>query len=131
MFAKNINYLTITFLYVGSIEERKNLLTLTQKYERVTRTTASGDWHGKQYKKQCLKFVEDNNLNQRIHFLSGLSLNEMAAIYQSAEMMIYPSILKVLAYQSWKHYFAKYQSSPPKVDALVKVEGLTLTILTH
>ena len=50
--------------------------------------------NGKQYKKQCLKFVEDNKLSQRIHFLSELSLNEIAAIYQSAEMMIYPSIFE-------------------------------------
>tara|TARA_Y100000589_G_scaffold326903_1_gene367628 strand:+ start:591 stop:1712 length:1122 start_codon:yes stop_codon:yes gene_type:complete len=84
------NYL----LYVGSIEERKNLLTLLKSMKELPEQYLVVIGDGKQYKKQCLKFVEDNNLNQRINFLTGLSLNEMAAIYQSAEMMIYPSIFE-------------------------------------
>ena len=84
------NYL----LYVGSIEKRKNLLTLLKSMKKLPEQQLVVIGNGKQYKKQCLKFVEDNKLSQRIHFLSELSLNEIAAIYQSAEIMIYPSIFE-------------------------------------
>lgn len=84
------NYL----LYVGSIEERKNLLTLLKSMKELPEQHLVVIGNGKQYKKQCLQFVKENTLSNRIHFLSGLSLIEMAAIYQSAEMMIYPSIFE-------------------------------------
>ena len=80
-------------LYVGSIEERKNLITLIKSIKN-TKDQLVIVGEGKKYKKQCLQFIKENNLKQRIHFLSELSLNEMAAIYQSAEMMIYPSIFE-------------------------------------
>ena len=83
------NYL----LYVGSIEERKNLLTLLKSIKNTNdQLVIIGE--GKQYKKQCLQFINENKISHRTHFLSGLSLTEMAAIYQSAEMMIYPSIFE-------------------------------------
>lgn len=84
------NYL----LYVGSIEERKNLLTLLKSVQSLPDQHLVVIGNGKQYKKQCLQFVKDNELSRRVHFLNGLSLSEMAAIYQSAEMMIYPSIFE-------------------------------------
>ena len=92
MFAKKHQLPSNYLLYVGSIEERKTSSPYSKSMKELPEQQLVVIGNGKQYKKQCLKFVEDNNLNQRIHFLSGLSLNEMAAIYQSAEMMIYPSI---------------------------------------
>ena len=80
-------------LYVGTIEERKNLLTLLKSIKNTNdQLVIIGE--GKQYKKQCLQFIKDNQISHRTHFLSGLSLTEIAAIYHSAEMMIYPSIFE-------------------------------------
>lgn len=84
------NYL----LYVSNIEERKNLLTLLKSMKELPEQHLVVIGNGKQYKKQCLQFVKDNKLSHRIHFLSGLLLSEMRAIYQSAEIMIYPSIFE-------------------------------------
>ena len=81
-------------LYVGSIEERKNLLTLLKSMKELPEQHLVVIGHGKKYKKQCLQFIKDNKLSHRTHFLSGLSLTEMAAIYQSAEIMVYPSIFE-------------------------------------
>ena len=39
-------------------------------------------------------FIAKNKLSERVIFLRGLSLEEMAIIYQSAEIMIYPSIFE-------------------------------------
>ena len=81
-------------LYVGTIEERKNLLTLLQTLAEMPsqKLVVIGD--GKSYKIKCLRFIAKNKLSDRVLFLSGLSLEEMAAVYQSAQIMIYPSIFE-------------------------------------
>ena len=84
------NYL----LYVGTIEERKNLLTLLKTLKKLPQQKLVVIGSGSSYKVKCLKFISKNNLSDRVIFLSDLSLKEMAVIYQSASIMIYPSIFE-------------------------------------
>ena len=84
------NYL----LYVGTIEERKNLLTLLQALKELPCEKLVVVGNGRSYKAKCLRFITENKLSDRVLFLSGLSLEEMAVIYQSANIMIYPSIFE-------------------------------------
>jgi glycosyltransferase involved in cell wall biosynthesis len=81
-------------LYVGTIEERKNLLTILQTIKELPDQKLVVIGNGKSYKIKCLKFITKNKLSDRVMFLSGLSLEEMAIIYQSAKIMIYPSIFE-------------------------------------
>ncbi len=81
-------------LYVGSIEERKNLITLLKVLKDLPNKKLVIIGDGKSYKKKCVDFIRDNNLSNRTKILSGLSLNDMASIYQNAEMLIYPSIFE-------------------------------------
>ena len=81
-------------LYVGSIEERKNLLTLIKTLKELPNQKLVVIGNGKAYKIKCLRFISENNLSDRVVFLSGLEIEEMAAIYQSAQMLIYPSIFE-------------------------------------
>jgi glycosyltransferase involved in cell wall biosynthesis len=81
-------------LYVGTIEERKNLLTLLQTLKELPNNMLVVIGDGKSYKKKCLKFITENNLSERVIFLKGLLLEEMAVIYQCADIMIYPSIFE-------------------------------------
>ena len=84
------NYL----LYVGSIEKRKNLLTLLESLENLPNKNLIIIGEGTSYKKECLDFIKKNKLENRTKILSGLNLFEMACIYQDAEMLIYPSIFE-------------------------------------
>ena len=84
------NYL----LYVGTIEKRKNLLTLLEALTELPKQNLVVIGEGKSYKTKCLKFIAQNKLSNRVLFLSGLALEEMALIYQSAKIMIYPSIFE-------------------------------------
>ena len=84
------NYL----LYVGSIEKRKNLLTLLKSLKDLPKKNLIIIGDGKSYKKECLNFIKKNKLEKRTKILSGLNLFEMACIYQDAEMLIYPSIFE-------------------------------------
>ncbi len=81
-------------LYVGSIEKRKNLLTLLNVLNLLPKQKLVVIGEGKSYKKKCLKYINKNNLSNRVVFLKNIPLNDMAAIYQKAEILIYPSIFE-------------------------------------
>ncbi|MEC9209121.1 MAG: glycosyltransferase family 1 protein [Bacteroidota bacterium] len=81
-------------LYVSTIEERKNLLTLLQMLKELPEQKLVVIGNGRSYKIKCLKFIAENKLADRVMFFSELSLEEMAVIYQSAGIMIYPSIFE-------------------------------------
>jgi len=81
-------------LSVGSVEERKNLLTILKTLKEIPNQKLVVIGNGKAYKIKCLRFISEHNLSNRVLFLSGLELDEMAAIYQNAQMLIYPSIFE-------------------------------------
>lgn len=78
-------------LYVGTIEERKNLLQIVMAINQgkfriplvvVGRKTA--------YYKQVKEYIEKHHL-QNIHFLDHVQTADLPAIYQSSKGFIYPS----------------------------------------
>ena len=81
-------------LYVGTIEERKNLLTLLKSLKELPNQTLIVIGNGTSYKLKCEKFILENQLNKRVIFLSNLILKDIAAIYKAAKIMIYPSIFE-------------------------------------
>ena len=81
-------------LYVGSLEARKNLLTLLKALKELPEQKLVIIGNGKAYKIKCLRFIAEHNLSNRMVFLNGLTLEEMATIYQSAQLLVYPSIFE-------------------------------------
>lgn len=92
------------FLYVGSIIERKNLLTICKAFKTVWAKykiplVVIGE--GKSYKQKVKEYIRQNNLENGVLFLSEQreagqdplfqSPSTFAAIYQMAIAMIYPS----------------------------------------
>ena len=84
-------------LYVGTIEPRKNLLTLIRAYDELLRTTA--------YRPQLVlcggrgwldgevfKLVDELKLNDQVHFTGYIEDADLPAIYSAAEVFIYPSL---------------------------------------
>ena len=78
-------------LYVSSIEERKNLLTLIKAVNimKHKKLVVIGD--GKGYKKKCINYIKNNNLQKRIFFKHNLNLEEIAFAYRNASVLVYPS----------------------------------------
>ncbi|UCH14117.1 MAG: glycosyltransferase family 4 protein [Bacteroidales bacterium] len=81
-------------LYVGTIEERKNLLSLIKalntgqiKIPLVVIGNRTG------YFKRVNEYIEQNNL-KNIYFLETISNDELPAIYQKAEVFVYPSVFE-------------------------------------
>lgn len=79
-------------LNVGSIEERKNILLIVQAMLHLP-----NDVHlviiGKRtrYTEKIERFINDNGLVDRVHILSNVPFELLPAIYQQAEVFVYPS----------------------------------------
>ena len=91
---KKYNLPSNFLLNVGTIEERKNLLTILKSIKELPKQHLVVIGKGKGYKTKCLHYIRAHNLQDRVSFLSELELEEMAAIYQKAEILIYPSVFE-------------------------------------
>jgi glycosyltransferase involved in cell wall biosynthesis len=80
-------------LNVGTIEKRKNLLTVLKS---ITNTNKNLVVIGKKtdYFIEIWTYIISNNLEKQVLFLKNLSLEEMAIIYQKATLFVYPSIFE-------------------------------------
>lgn len=80
-------------LNVGTIEKRKNLLTVLKS---ITNTNKNLVVIGKKtdYFNEIWTYIISNNLEKQVLFLKNLSLEEMAIIYQKATLFVYPSIFE-------------------------------------
>lgn len=94
------------YLSVGSVTERKNLLTVCKALNRlkdVQQVPLVVIGGGKKYKEEIKKYLKDNNIEHLVIFLSEnpassspeyKSSADFPAIYQSAIALIYPSIFE-------------------------------------
>jgi glycosyltransferase involved in cell wall biosynthesis len=94
------------FLYVGSIIERKNLLSVCKALQLLNQDVVIPlivIGKGGAYKKQVQSFIHDQGLATQIRFLSDeatassigfQTAADFPAIYQLANAMIYPSIFE-------------------------------------
>jgi glycosyltransferase involved in cell wall biosynthesis len=79
-------------LSIGTIEERKNLLVLVKALKQLptdTRLVVIGK--PTQYAAKVKQYITDNNLSQRVQFISNVSFAHLPAIYQQAQLFVYPS----------------------------------------
>jgi glycosyltransferase involved in cell wall biosynthesis len=115
------NYL----LYVGSIEARKNLLTLLKALRELPEQKLVVIGNGKAYKIKCLRFISKHNLSNRVVFLNELTLKEMAGIYQSAQLLVYPSIFEGFGIPILEALFSKVPVITSKDGCFTEAGGPT------
>jgi glycosyltransferase involved in cell wall biosynthesis len=93
--AEKYNLPSNYILSVGTHEPRKNQLNLLKAWH----TSASAldlVFVGKQtaYTDQLIAYIEQEKLNQRVHFLPYIQFQELPAIYQMAHIFAYPSLFE-------------------------------------
>ncbi len=81
-------------LYVGSIEERKNLLGLVKAITLLRKShdlflVAIG--RGTEYLGQVKQYINSSGMNDRIQIRSDIAFADFPAIYQMAQVFVYPS----------------------------------------
>jgi len=80
-------------LNVGTIEPRKNLLSIVKAIKSIdVNLVVVG--RKTDYYKEVEVYINEHQLNDRVLFLEGLDLKELAALYQSAEIFVYPSVFE-------------------------------------
>jgi glycosyltransferase involved in cell wall biosynthesis len=80
-------------LNVGTIEPRKNALNIVKAIKELDYNLVLVGGGGK-YKEKVKAFVATNNMEHRVFFLEGLQLKELASLYQSAFLFVYPSVFE-------------------------------------
>lgn len=81
-------------LYVGSINERKNLLSIVQALELLSpelRLPLVVIGSGKSYKKKVETYMADKKIEEWVKFVK-IDFQDLPALYQQAKIFIYPSV---------------------------------------
>lgn len=81
-------------LYVGSITERKNVLSLVQAYNRVRSTITMPlviVGRGSEYLQKTQQYIEQENLQQTVLLRHSIENCDLPAIYQASYCFVYPS----------------------------------------
>ena len=84
-------------LYVGALEERKNVMTLVQAFAHLKdiiphKLLIVGK--GEEYKQKIQREIINHSLNDRIFLFDQISSQELPAIYQKADLFVYPSFFE-------------------------------------
>ena len=80
-------------LNVGTIEERKNLLNIV-KAIKGTEIPLVVVGKKTKYFQKITGFIQKNKMEKQIHFLEGVSMDELAVIYKLADIFVYPSFFE-------------------------------------
>ncbi|GMN07239.1 glycosyltransferase family 1 protein [Croceitalea sp. MTPC5] len=77
-------------LNVGTIQERKNALSLVKAIHRTTfHLVLVGQ--EKSYARKIHDYIAENNLKHQVSFIKNISSTELAILYQNATVFCYPS----------------------------------------
>lgn len=82
-------------LSVGTIEQRKNLVTLLEAM-LISKINMPLVVVGKPtgYKDKVQKMISEHSGALKVHFLTGVNNRELQALYQSAMALVYPSVFE-------------------------------------
>jgi glycosyltransferase involved in cell wall biosynthesis len=79
-------------LNVGTVESRKNLLLIVKALRKVDPSTHLVVIGRKTpYAENVMRYIAENNLVNRVHFLSNVSHEDLPGIYRQAELFVFPS----------------------------------------
>jgi glycosyltransferase involved in cell wall biosynthesis len=81
-------------LYVGTIEERKNLLTIVKALKQVKDIPLVVVGKKKSYFEKVTDYIEKNDLKERVIFLENVDNNHLPVIYRLASVFIFPSLFE-------------------------------------
>lgn len=112
-------------LYVGTISERKNLLSIVQAMAQLPpnlRIPLVVIGQGKEYKNQVLEFLKRENLQDWVIF-TQVSNDDLPAIFQKAQIFLYPSRIEGFGIPVIEALFSRTPVITSKVSSLPEAAG--------
>ena len=65
-------------LYVSSIDERKNLMTILKSIRNLKDQNLVIIGDGNSYKKKCIKYINQHQISERVHIIKNISLEDIS-----------------------------------------------------
>ncbi len=81
-------------LNVGTIEDRKNLISVVRTLEHTEGVSLVVIGRKKGHFKQVAEFIEAGKLEKRVLFLEDVPQEDLPAIYSLAQLFVYPSLIE-------------------------------------
>ena len=109
-------------LNVGTIEERKNIFEVVKA---IKNTEIPLIIIGKKtkYSDTIEAYLKEHNMENQVRFLSGISLEELAVIYQLATIFVYPSLYEGFGIPIIEALFSKTPVITSNVSCLPEAGG--------
>ncbi|MDX1942503.1 MAG: glycosyltransferase family 1 protein [Saprospiraceae bacterium] len=113
------------FFYVGSVIERKNLLSIVQALELLPSDlklplVVVGD--GKAYKNKVQEYIARKNLQKQVIFIKA-DYDDLPALYQQAKIFIYPSVYEGFGIPILEALFSKTPVITSNISSLPEAGG--------
>jgi len=109
-------------LNVGTIEDRKNLLNIVKAIKDTEIPLVVVGKKTKYYQK-IASFIQKNKMEKQVHFLEGVSMDELAVIYKSADIFVYPSFFEGFGIPVIEALFSKTVTITSNTSCLPEAGG--------
>ena len=109
-------------LNVGTIEERKNLLNIIKAIDETNIPLVVVGRKTKYFKK-IKNYIQKNKIEKQIHFLEGVSMDELAVIYKLADIFVYPSLFEGFGIPVIEALFSKTVTITSNTSCLPEAGG--------
>lgn len=109
-------------LNVGTIEERKNLLNIVKAISTTEIPLVVVGRKTKYYKK-VKDFILKNKMEHQVHFLEGVSVDELAVLYKLADIFVYPSFFEGFGIPVIEALFSKTVTVTSNTSCLPEAGG--------
>ncbi|MCE3074406.1 glycosyltransferase family 4 protein [Chryseobacterium gwangjuense] len=109
-------------LNVGTIEDRKNLLNIVKGINGTDIPLVVVGKKTKYYQK-IAAFIQKNKMEKQIHFLEGVLMDELAVIYKSADIFVYPSFFEGFGIPVIEALFSKTVTITSNTSCLPEAGG--------
>ncbi|MCW3162301.1 glycosyltransferase family 4 protein [Chryseobacterium oryctis] len=109
-------------LNVGTIEERKNLLSVVKAIKDTDIPLVVVGKKTKYFKK-IEQFIHKNKMEKQVQFLEGISMDELAVLYKLADIFIYPSFFEGFGIPVIEALFSKTVTITSNTSCLPEAGG--------
>lgn len=109
-------------LNVGTIEVRKNLLSIVQAIKDTEIPLVVVGKKTKYFTK-IEQYIKANKMEKQVHFLEGVSMDELAVIYKLADIFVYPSYFEGFGIPVIEALFSKTVAITSNTSCLPEAGG--------